>query len=222
MVPAAAIQYLALDFRYSSPSSRHGWTTVTVLLLASFLPAPSFCETKPASNDRQVIVVVWDGMRPDFVSERNTPALWKLSREGVTFRHHHSVYPTATNVNSAAIATGVYPNRSGLLANREYRPLIDPRKAFDTAEPEIIKKGDATSGRKYLALPTTVEIVRAAGRRSAIVGAKSAVFSNDRHAEWTSAATKDSQIRFAAAPMPQNVRDKPLRLLGPLLTDPAN
>jgi arylsulfatase A-like enzyme len=165
---------------------------------------------------------VWDGMRPDFVSERNTPALWKLSREGVTFRHHHSVYPTATNVNSAAIATGVYPNRNGLLANREYRPQIDPQKAFDSGEPEIIRKGDATSGGKYLTLPTIAEIVRAAGRRSAIVGAKSAVFSNDRHAEWTSAATKDSQTRFAAAPMPQSVREKMLRLLGPLLSDPAN
>ena len=222
MFSVAAIQYLALDVRYSSPSSRRGWTTIIFLLFASFLPAPIFCETKPGSNDHHVVVVVWDGMRPDFISERNTPALWKLSREGVTFRHHHSVYPTATNVNSAALATGVYPNRSGLLANREYRPLIDPQKAFDTAEPEIIRKGDATSGGKYLALPTIAEIVRAAGRRSAIVGAKSAVFSNDRQAEWTSATTKDSQTRFAAAPMPQSVREKTLRLLGPLLIDPAN
>src|SRR6187399_590598 len=66
-------------------------------------------------KDRHVVVIVWDGMRPDFVTERNTPTLWKLSREGVTFRQHHSVYPTATDINGAAIATGVYPNRNGLL-----------------------------------------------------------------------------------------------------------
>ena len=66
-------------------------------------------------------------MRPDFVTERNAPTLWKLAREGVTFRRHHSVYPTATNVNGAALATGAYPNRNGLLANREYRPRIDPQ-----------------------------------------------------------------------------------------------
>src|ERR1700680_4387691 len=130
-----------------------------VALLACFLPATILCETKSSPNDRHVVVVVWDGMRPDFVSERNTPALWKLAREGVTFRHHHSVYPTATNVNSAAIATGVYPNRNGLLANREYRPQIDPQKAFENGEPEIIRKGDAASGGKYLALPTIAEIV---------------------------------------------------------------
>jgi predicted AlkP superfamily pyrophosphatase or phosphodiesterase len=28
---------------------------------------------------RQVVVVVWDGMRPDFVSEQNTPHLWALA-----------------------------------------------------------------------------------------------------------------------------------------------
>ena len=93
-------------------------------LLACFLPATLPGETKSTPGDRHVVVVVWDGMRPDFVTERNAPTLWKLAREGVTFRRHHSVYPTTTNVNGAAIATGAYPNRNGLLANREYRPRI--------------------------------------------------------------------------------------------------
>jgi len=35
------------------------------------------------SNDRrQVVLIVWDGMRPDFVSEENTPALWRLPKQG--------------------------------------------------------------------------------------------------------------------------------------------
>src|SRR5437762_13633616 len=74
---------------------------------------------------RQVVLVVWDGMRPDFVSEKNTPALWKLAREGVTFRNHHAVYPCATEVNGVAIATGVYPGRNGIIANYQFRPEID-------------------------------------------------------------------------------------------------
>lgn len=216
-----AVRLLAFNVRCSSPSRR--WcTAIGSLLLASFPPAPILCGTPSVPNNRHVVVVVWDGMRPDFVGERNTPVLWKLAREGVTFRNHHSVYPTATNVNSAALATGAYPNRNGLLANREYRPQIDPQKAFDTGEPEIIKKGDETSGGKYLTLPTIAEIVRGAGARTAIVGAKSAVFPHDRHAEWTSATTKDSLTRFAAAPMPQSIREETLRLLGPFPTEPAN
>ncbi len=105
------------------------WTFSFVL--AGFLPTALLSETPPPPNDRHVVVIVWDGMRPDFVTERDSPTLWKLAREGVTFTKHHSVYPTATNVNGAAIATGVYPNRNSLLANREYRPQIDPRKSFD-------------------------------------------------------------------------------------------
>jgi arylsulfatase A-like enzyme len=190
-------------------------------LLVALLPAIALSETTP-STGHHVVVVVWDGMRPDFVTERNAPTLWKLARAGVTFRRHHSVYPTMTNVNGAAIATGAYPNRNGLLANREYRPRIDLKKEFDICDPEAIKKGDETSGGKYLALPTVAEIVRAAGRRAVIAGTKSVALIHDRRAEWANAISKDSFTKFAAAPMPQNVREEALRLLGPFLTKPSS
>ena len=80
-----------------------------------------------SNQSHHVVVVVWDGMRPDIVSEQNTPALWKLAHEGVTFRNHHSVYPSATMVNGTAIVTGVYPGKNGIIANHVYRPEIDPR-----------------------------------------------------------------------------------------------
>jgi arylsulfatase A-like enzyme len=193
----------------------------TLSLLVCFWPAISHCETKPAPGDRQVVVIVWDGMRPDFVNERNTPTLWKLAQEGVTFQHHHSVYLTATNVNGAAMATGVYPNRNSLLANREFRPAIDPRKPFENAEWPIIKKADELTGGKYIAAPTIAETVRAAGRRTAIVGTKAVAFLHDRHAEWSSGSVKDF-VRFAAAPMPVALREETVRLLGSLITEPGN
>src|SRR5881227_578872 len=99
--------------------------TRLLALLACFLPATLLCETTPAPNDRHIVVLVWDGMRPDFVTEQNTPALWKLAREGVTFRHHHAVYPSATMVNGTAMVTGVYPGNSSIIANHVYRPEID-------------------------------------------------------------------------------------------------
>jgi len=184
------------------------------LLGAWLLPALAFGEIEAAPGERHVVVLVWDGMRPDFVSERNTPTLWKLAQEGVTFAHHHSVYVSATNVNGAAIATGVYPNRNTLLANREFRPSIDPLRPFDNAQPDVIEKADKVTGGKYIASPTIAEIVRAAGRRTAVVGTKAVAFLHDRHADWTSAAAKDF-VKFAAAPMPAPLREETLRLLGP-------
>jgi arylsulfatase A-like enzyme len=159
-------------------------------------------------------------MRPDFVTERNSPALWKLAREGVTFTKHHSVYPTATNVNGAALATGAYPNRNSLLANREYRPQIDPTTSFENGDPTVIKKGDEVTGGKYLALPTIAEVVRGSGRRVAVVGTKSVALLQDRHAEWTNATSK-ALTRFAAAPMPASLRDETIKLLGPFLIGPG-
>ena len=202
--------------RRSPSKAKAGWTFS--LVLACFLPTTLLSETTPAPNNRHVVVIVWDGMRPDFVSERDTPTLWKLAREGVTFRKHHSIYPTATNVNGAALATGVYPNRNNLLANREYRPQIDPRNAFENGDAPIIKKGDKVSGGKYIAAQTIAEIVRAAGRRTAIAGTKSVAILQDRQAEWTNATTK-GLTRFAAAPMPASVREETVRLLGPFLTE---
>ena len=54
----------------------------------------------------RVLVVVFDGMRPDFISEETTPHLWRLASEGVFFAHHHPVYLSSTEVNGTAIATG--------------------------------------------------------------------------------------------------------------------
>src|ERR1035438_4426881 len=68
-----------------------------------------------AGKAEQVVVVVWDGMRPDFVSETNTPTLHQLAREGVFFQNHHAVFLSSTEVNATAMATGCYPNRSGIL-----------------------------------------------------------------------------------------------------------
>src|SRR5947207_1925698 len=100
---------------------------------------------QPSNQSRHVVVVVWDGMRPDFVTETNTPALWKLAREGVTFRNHHAVYPSATMVNGVAIATGVYPDRNGIIANYQFRPEIDNRKMIHSEDRAILSKGDQLS-----------------------------------------------------------------------------
>ena len=132
---------------------------------------------------RHVVVVVWDGMRPDFVNEQNTPALWKLAQSGVVFRNHHAVYPSATIVNGTAINTGVYANSSGLLANHDFRPEIDAKKSIDVENVEVVRKGDELSGGKYIAVPTIAELLRTHGRTSAIATAKTIGLLLDRHCD---------------------------------------
>ena len=66
---------------------------------------------------RQVVVVGWDGLRPDFVSPQHTPTLHELARRGTFFRQHHCSYVSSTEVNGTALATGAHPAHSGILAN---------------------------------------------------------------------------------------------------------
>src|SRR6185503_14320730 len=114
-----------------------------------------------------------------------------------------------------------FPNRNGIIANREFRPSVDGRKVFENADWDVIKKADEVSGGRYLAVPTVAELLRAAGRKTAIAGTKSVAFLHDRHAEWTHAEIKNS-VKFAAAPMPAPLREETIKLLGPFLTEPGN
>ncbi len=163
-------------------------TVFAILLLTVGCPIGAIA----AGRAEHVVVIVWDGMRPDFISATNTPTLWKLAQDGVFFQNHHAVYPSLTNVNTTAIATGVYPQRSGLLGNHEYRPEIDARKPIDSEDLAAVRKADEVTRGKYLAVPTIAELVQQSGRTTAIVGAKDNVLLLDRKKERETDAAKKS------------------------------
>lgn len=43
-----------------------------------------------------IVLVVWEGIRPDFVSLERTTKLWQLRTNGVCFANRHSTYPSST------------------------------------------------------------------------------------------------------------------------------
>jgi arylsulfatase A-like enzyme len=177
-----------------------------------------FCAPAPGAEEpnesRHVVIVVWDGMRPDFVSEQNTPALWKLAREGVTFRNHHAVYPSATMVNGTAMVTGVYPGRNGITANHVYRPDIDPHHAVDVELSPVVDKGDDLSGGKYISVPTVAELVQRAGGGTVIAAAKTVGLLLDRKA-GTNSGAKRSLTLFAGKSLPADLLSSTSEKLGP-------
>jgi arylsulfatase A-like enzyme len=189
--------------------------------IACWLYAPASA-TERLSESRHVVVVVWDGMRPDFVSEENTPTLWKFAREGVTFRNHHALYPSATNVNGTGLVTGAYPGRNGIIANHVYRPEIDVRRTIDVEIPSVVSKGDAVSGGKYVSTPTLTELVQRTGGRTVVASAKTVGLLLDRnvghasglpsadaasgtHALPSEARTKNDATLFAGKSLPPEI-----------------
>src|SRR5947199_6136993 len=177
-----------------------------------------FCAPAPGAEEPHeslhVVIVVWDGMRPDFVSEQNTPALWKLAREGVTFRNHHAVYPSATMVNGTAMVTGVYPGRNGITANHVYRPDIDPHHAVDVELLPVVNNGDDLSGGKYISVPTVAELVQRAGGGTVIAAAKTVGLLLDRKA-GTNSGAKRSLTLFAGKSLPADLLSSISEKLGP-------
>jgi arylsulfatase A-like enzyme len=153
-----------------------------------------------AALSRQVVVIVWDGMRPDFVSPETTPHLWQLASRGVFFAHHHPVYLSATEVNGTAIATGVYPAHSFVIANVDYRPQIDPQKTIAIEDPDTVRQGDLVSGGHYLGRPTVAELLHAHGVATVIAGTKQVALLHDRKARTDSPAA--SPVLFEGVTLP--------------------
>jgi arylsulfatase A-like enzyme len=164
-----------------------------------------------AGKARHVVVIVWDGMRPDFVTESNSPTLFKLAHDGVWFQNHHPVYLSATEVNGSAIATGDYPAHDGVIANKEFRPEIDPLKPFHTEDFETVRKGDAISHGHYLLSPTVAEILHKHGLKTVIAGAKPIAMLHDR-AERADASL--GVTLFGGRTLPPSVLDTLTNLYG--------
>jgi predicted AlkP superfamily pyrophosphatase or phosphodiesterase len=183
-----------------------------IISLLFLIVCASAAAVVPAKPERHVVVVVWDGMRPDFVTEQNTPTLWKLAREGITFRNHHAAYPSATMVNGTAMVTGVYPGNSGIIANHVYRPDIDPHHAVDVELSPTVKKGDELSDGKYIAVPTIAELVQRAGARSLIAATKTVGLLLDRYPNDVGA--NNSATLFAGKTLPSVAIDPITEKLG--------
>src|SRR5664280_2694024 len=179
------------------------------VLLLILNAAPFACA---AGNAEHVVVLVWDGMRPDFISEAHTPVLFQLGREGVQFQNHHSVYCTSTEVNGIAIATGLYPEHSGFIGNKDYMPAVDMNKPVDSQNPDVIRKGDEITGGHYLPQPTVAEILQAAGRSSVIAGSKQVVLLHNRNPKTDTNAP--SIMLYAGETVPKTGLEPIQKLLG--------
>jgi arylsulfatase A-like enzyme len=88
------------------------------MLAAALCATATLVAQQKPEKKRNVIIFVADGLRYGSVNATDTPAFWKVRTEGVNFSNSHSVFPTLTMPNAAAIATGHYPGDTGQFDNR--------------------------------------------------------------------------------------------------------
>ena len=118
----------------------------------------------------KAMIIVWDGLRPEFVRRDLTPALCSISERGVTFGNHTAVFPTETRVNSSSLATGCYPDQHGIVANRFWDR--DMLAYVNTGDHEDLDRLQAASG-SILAVPSLSDRLADAGYRTLAVGSGS-------------------------------------------------
>lgn len=113
-----------------------------------------------------VVVLFWDGLRPDFVKPDLTPHLCQLINSGVHFKNHHAVFPSETRVNASSVATGCYPGTHGVVGNRIYIPEVDVEKALNTGNHEDLCA--ISEKQSLLFAPTLAETLRQCDKTYAI------------------------------------------------------
>lgn len=75
-----------------------------------------------APAQRTVIVVGFDGFRRSYFDTDSSPVLHEVARSGVISQGMIPSFPTVTFPNFYTLATGLYPEHSGIVNNRFYDP----------------------------------------------------------------------------------------------------
>jgi hypothetical protein len=112
---------------------------------------------------RRVLIVVWDGLRPDLVTESETPTVCRLRERGGWFERSFCVYPTETRVNAASLATGAYPPAHGIVGNTLFLPQVDAVVPLDTGDHDVLVRIERAAGPLVGATPLGRRVLEAGG-----------------------------------------------------------
>src|SRR6202030_109583 len=132
------------------------------------------------SGTRNIVIVVFDGLRAGSVNATEAPTMDWIRTHGVNFANSHSLFPTFTTANASAIATGHYLGDTGDFSNTFYigQPVFlsgNFGRAPGTYSPYIENDSvlgdlDAIFNGNYLGEETLLSAARAQGFKTATVG----------------------------------------------------
>lgn len=92
---------------------------------------------------RKAVICVFDGLRPDRVTEELTPNLWSFAENSTWFRESRSVFPSVTRVATTSFATGSKPGTHGIMNNAFFHPEVQPSRLLDTSVAADLRAADA-------------------------------------------------------------------------------
>ena len=142
---------------------------------------------------------VWDGLRPDSMTDQDTPRLSALAHQGAVFADHHASFPTYTMVNAASLATGGGVGATGLFGNWLWQPaatrlsstgsplLADSGAPLRYESPmfledyAVVRDLDVFYGGNLLRTTTLLELAHRRGLTTVAIGKSGPAYLQDRH-----------------------------------------
>ena len=97
-----------------------------------------------AENDQYVLLVSMDGFRADYLEITDTPNFDKMAKNGVQSEGLKPVFISKTFPNHYSIATGMYAESHGLIANSFFASDLD--KHYSIRDRESVENGDFYGG----------------------------------------------------------------------------
>ncbi len=122
----------------------------------------------------RVVIVVFDGLRPDMVTPARMPHLAAFSHESLWFREARSVFPSMTRVATSSISTGAPPALHGIVGNNFYYPEVTRDFVLDTSLPEDLALAESRLAGPLIAMETLGDRLAANGKALAVVHSGSA------------------------------------------------
>jgi|TARA_B100002003_G_scaffold229803_2_gene239433 predicted AlkP superfamily pyrophosphatase or phosphodiesterase len=156
----------------SSPLPVGSLLLLCVAMTACGGASPGGRTAAESDRDSRHLLIVLDGLRPDFVTPALMPALHALGQRGVVMRSHHAVFPTVTRVNASSISTGAYPAAHGLMGNSVFFPDVDPGRFLNTSDRANLLRVEET-GEPLLTASTLGESLMTAGERLLVMSSGS-------------------------------------------------
>lgn len=189
---------------------------VTTVIATALLIAGAAGQPGRAQQRRLVAVFVVDGLRPDSINATDTPTIARLRAEGVEYANSHSIFPTETRVNAAALSSGAYPMHTGIVANTMFVAGVNPRAPFNTGDHRQLLKLEEVDGR-VVTTDTLGEILQRHGRKLVVVSSGStgsAFMLNSRAPHGAGVVIHGSFDRGKVAAYPHEISDEVLKRFG--------
>jgi predicted AlkP superfamily pyrophosphatase or phosphodiesterase len=124
------------------------WALLALLVLAYVVAAQTnpnlIKDLKPT-----VILISIDGFRADYLDKYPAPTLRRLAERGVRAKWMTPSFPSLTFPNHYTVATGLYPDHHGIVANNIYAPEFN--ETFSMS-----KREEVSNGRWWLGEPIWV------------------------------------------------------------------